>query len=113
MARHGDTRSPSPVGSSYSSSKRGRRDDDRYDKSRRDDGRSHRHRTRSRSPDVCERRLLSYMYHANQLANSVGTETVTLATTETARGTGGRMIVIARTEGIDLERGGDHEIEML
>ena len=51
MARHGDTRSPSPVGSSYSS-KRNRRDDDRYDRSRRDDGRSHRNRSRSRSPDV-------------------------------------------------------------
>ncbi|KAL8761150.1 MAG: hypothetical protein Q9184_002704 [Pyrenodesmia sp. 2 TL-2023] len=52
MARHGNTRSPSPVGSSYSSSKRPRRDDDRYDKSRRDDGRGHRRRSRSRSPDV-------------------------------------------------------------
>lgn len=51
MARHGDTRSPSPVGSSYSSSKRNRKDEDRY-RSRRDDGRSHRHGTRSRSPEV-------------------------------------------------------------
>jgi ATP-dependent RNA helicase DDX46/PRP5 len=51
MARHGDTRSPSPVGSSYSSSKRSRKDEDRY-RSRRDDGRSHRHGTRSRSPEV-------------------------------------------------------------
>ncbi|OJJ38854.1 hypothetical protein ASPWEDRAFT_48979 [Aspergillus wentii DTO 134E9] len=48
MARHGDTRSPSPVGSTYSSSRRSRRDDDRYERSRRDDGRGHR---RSRSPD--------------------------------------------------------------
>ncbi|KAF7117550.1 hypothetical protein CNMCM5793_006602 [Aspergillus hiratsukae] len=48
MARHGDTRSPSPVGSTYSSSRRSRRDDDRYEKSRRDDGRSYR---RSRSPE--------------------------------------------------------------
>jgi ATP-dependent RNA helicase DDX46/PRP5 len=48
MARHGDTRSPSPVGSTYSSSRR-RRDDDRYDRSRRDDGRGYR---RSRSPEV-------------------------------------------------------------
>ncbi|BCR86884.1 DEAD/DEAH box RNA helicase [Aspergillus chevalieri] len=47
MARHGDSRSPSPVGSTYSSSKRSRRDDDRYERSRRDDGRSYR---RSRSP---------------------------------------------------------------
>ena len=54
MARHGDTRSPSPVGSSYSASasKRHHRDDDRYERSRRDDGRGHRHRSRSRSPDV-------------------------------------------------------------
>ncbi|KAJ5740769.1 Pre-mRNA-processing ATP-dependent RNA helicase prp5 [Penicillium malachiteum] len=48
MARHGDTRSPSPVGSTYSSSKHGRRDNDRYDRNRRDEGRSYR---RSRSPD--------------------------------------------------------------
>ncbi|KAJ5281306.1 Pre-mRNA-processing ATP-dependent RNA helicase prp5 [Penicillium angulare] len=48
MARHGDTRSPSPVGSTFSSSKRPRRDDDRYDRSRRDEGRNFR---RSRSPD--------------------------------------------------------------
>ncbi|CAI7610536.1 unnamed protein product [Penicillium glandicola] len=48
MARHGDTRSPSPVGSTYSSSRRPRREDDRYDRTRRDDGRSYR---RSRSPE--------------------------------------------------------------
>ncbi|KAL4868349.1 hypothetical protein BDV12DRAFT_169829 [Aspergillus spectabilis] len=47
MARHGDTRSPSPVGSTYSSSRRNRRDDDRYER-KRDDGRSDR---RSRSPE--------------------------------------------------------------
>ncbi|KAH8425828.1 DEAD/DEAH box RNA helicase [Aspergillus melleus] len=47
MARHGDTRSPSPVGSTYSSSRRSRRDD-RHERSRRDDGRSYR---RSRSPE--------------------------------------------------------------
>ena len=51
MPRHGDTRSPSPVGSSYSS-KRSHRDDDRYQRSKRDDGRSHRYKTRSRSPEV-------------------------------------------------------------
>ncbi|EEP78596.1 hypothetical protein UREG_03442 [Uncinocarpus reesii 1704] len=45
MAR--ETRSPSPVGSTHSSSKRSRRNDDYYDRSRRDDGRSYR---RSRSP---------------------------------------------------------------
>ncbi|KAL3480268.1 hypothetical protein BJX99DRAFT_254858 [Aspergillus californicus] len=53
MARHGDTRSPSPVGSTYSSSRRSRRDDDRYERSKRDDGRSYR---RSRSPDLKQRR---------------------------------------------------------
>ena len=53
MARHGDSRSPSPVGSSYSSSRRSRRDDDRYEKTRRDDARPRRHRSRTRSPDVC------------------------------------------------------------
>ncbi|KAL4905845.1 hypothetical protein BDW74DRAFT_177545 [Aspergillus multicolor] len=47
MARHGDTRSPSPVGSTYSSSRRSRRDDERYER-KRDDGRSYR---RSRSPE--------------------------------------------------------------
>lgn len=52
MARHGDTRSPSPVGSSYSSSKRIRRPDDHYDRSKRDDARSYKRRSRSRSPDV-------------------------------------------------------------
>ncbi len=52
MARHGDTRSPSPVGSSYSSPKRSHRDDDRYERSRRDDARNHRRRSRTRSPDV-------------------------------------------------------------
>ncbi|KAL6239786.1 Pre-mRNA-processing ATP-dependent RNA helicase prp5 [Aspergillus navahoensis] len=46
MARHGDTRSPSPVGSTYSSSRRSR-NDDRYER-KRDDGRSYR---RSRSPE--------------------------------------------------------------
>ncbi|KAK2755864.1 pre-mRNA processing RNA-helicase [Arachnomyces sp. PD_36] len=44
MARHRDTRSPSPVGSTYSSSKRSRKDEDRP----RDDKRGHR---RSRSPE--------------------------------------------------------------
>ncbi|KAJ6131179.1 Pre-mRNA-processing ATP-dependent RNA helicase prp5 [Penicillium sp. IBT 18751x] len=47
MARHGDTRSPSPVGSTYSSSRRSRRDDSRPER-RRDEGRGHR---RSRSPE--------------------------------------------------------------
>ena len=50
MARHGDTRSPSPVGSTYSASRRSRREDDRHDRSRRDDARTYR---RSRSPEVC------------------------------------------------------------
>lgn len=54
MARHRDTRSPSPVGSSYSSSKRSRNVDDKRDKSRRDDGNRSK-RTRSRSPEVCQR----------------------------------------------------------
>lgn len=49
MARHGDTRSPSPVGSTYSSSRRNRREDDRFDRNRRDEGRGYR---RSRSPEV-------------------------------------------------------------
>jgi ATP-dependent RNA helicase DDX46/PRP5 len=52
MARR-DTRSPSPVGSSYSSSRRHRRDDDRHAKDRRDDGRGQRdRRSRSRSAEV-------------------------------------------------------------
>ena len=52
MARHGDNRSPSPVGSSYSASKRQHRDEERYERTRRDDGRGHRRRSRTRSPDV-------------------------------------------------------------
>ena len=56
MARHGDNRSPSPVGSSYSS-KRNRREDDRYDRSRREDGRGYRNRSRTRSPDVCHTKV--------------------------------------------------------
>ena len=52
MARHGDTRSPSPVGSAYSSSKRSRREDEPHDRIRRDDARNHKRRSRSRSPDV-------------------------------------------------------------
>lgn len=51
MARGGNTRSPSPTGSSYS--RRSRRDDDRPARDRRDDVRSYRRRSRSRSPDVC------------------------------------------------------------
>ena len=59
MARHAKSRSPSPIGSAHSSSKRTRRDDDRYDRARdrRDDGRGHRHRSRSRSPDVSQDRI--------------------------------------------------------
>ncbi len=57
MARHTDSRSPSPAGSQHSS-KRYRRDDDR-----RDDGRNHRRRTRSRSLEVS----LSYMNGAKSL----------------------------------------------
>lgn len=51
MARPRDSRSPSPTGSHHSS-RRHRKDDDRRDRDRRDDGRDHRRRTRSRSPDV-------------------------------------------------------------
>jgi ATP-dependent RNA helicase DDX46/PRP5 len=52
MARR-DTRSPSPAGSAFSSSRRHRRDDDRYSKDRRDDGRGYRdRRSRSRSAEV-------------------------------------------------------------
>ncbi|KAM6539098.1 pre-mRNA processing RNA-helicase [Fusarium falciforme] len=51
MARLRDSRSPSPAGSSHSS-RRHRKDDDRRERDRRDDGRDHRRRTRSRSPDV-------------------------------------------------------------
>ncbi|EEA20595.1 DEAD/DEAH box RNA helicase [Talaromyces marneffei ATCC 18224] len=68
MARRGDTRSPSPVGSTYSSSKRSRRDEDRFDRDGRDEGRPHR---RSRSPDVsfqqCRRSTSQMSYSNNQL----------------------------------------------
>lgn len=52
MARHRDSRSPSPAGSQHSS-KRSKRDDEvRRDRDRRDDGRLPRRRSRSRSFDV-------------------------------------------------------------
>ena len=51
MARHRDSRSPSPTGSQHS--RRSRRDDDvRRERDRRDDGRGPRRRSRSRSADV-------------------------------------------------------------
>ncbi|KAF5699238.1 pre-mRNA-processing ATP-dependent RNA helicase PRP5 [Fusarium globosum] len=50
MARPRDSRSPSPAGSTHSS--RRRRNDDRRARDRRNDGRDHRRRSRSRSPDV-------------------------------------------------------------
>ena len=52
MARRGDARSPSPTGSNFSSSKRSRRDDDRYTRDHKDEGRSYRRRSRSRSAEV-------------------------------------------------------------
>lgn len=71
MARRGDTRSPSPVGSTYSSSKRSRRDEDRYDRDGRDEGRPHR---RSRSPDVSlfqhQRGVFQLPYRDNQLTRN-------------------------------------------
>lgn len=69
MARHGDTRSPSPVGSTYSSSKRSRRDEDRYERSRRDDGRSYR---RSRSPEVRSQHSVSGGW--SRFADSIPTQ---------------------------------------
>ncbi|OAA49247.1 pre-mRNA-processing ATP-dependent RNA helicase PRP5 [Metarhizium rileyi] len=51
MARPKDSRSPSPAGSQYSS-RRHRKDDDRRDRDRRDDGIDYRRRSRSRSPNV-------------------------------------------------------------
>ncbi|KAF5661005.1 pre-mRNA-processing ATP-dependent RNA helicase PRP5 [Fusarium heterosporum] len=50
MARPRDSRSPSPAGSTHSS--RRPRNDDRRNRDRRNDGRDHRRRSRSRSPDV-------------------------------------------------------------
>ncbi|OLN88811.1 Pre-mRNA-processing ATP-dependent RNA helicase PRP5 [Colletotrichum chlorophyti] len=49
MARTRDSRSPSPAGSQYNA-KRHRKDDERRDRDRRDDGRDYRRRSRSRSP---------------------------------------------------------------
>ena len=68
MARHRDSRSPSPAGSQHSS-KRSKRDDEvRRDRDRRDDGRLPRRRSRSRSFDV-RRALLHkpFSQHANTL----------------------------------------------
>ncbi|ESZ96414.1 putative Pre-mRNA-processing ATP-dependent RNA helicase prp5 [Sclerotinia borealis F-4128] len=55
MARHRDSRSPSPTGSHHSSRRIRREDNGRRDRDRRDDVRGQRHRSRSRSPDRRER----------------------------------------------------------
>ncbi|APA14811.1 hypothetical protein sscle_13g095810 [Sclerotinia sclerotiorum 1980 UF-70] len=55
MARHRDSRSPSPTGSHHSSRRTRRDDNGRRDRDRRDDVRGQRHRSRSRSPDRRER----------------------------------------------------------
>ena len=52
MARPRDSRSPSPAGSHHSSRRRPKDGDQRMERPRRDDGRTHRRRSRSRSPDV-------------------------------------------------------------
>ena len=102
MPRHGDTRSPSPVGSSYSS-KRNRRDDDRYDRLRRDDGRTHRRRSRTRSPDVS---YLSYCLRKTMLILCCreDTEIATLAPIETVHEIAERMTTIVQVEGIGQEK---------
>ncbi|KAI2790180.1 Pre-mRNA-processing ATP-dependent RNA helicase prp5 [Penicillium oxalicum] len=71
MARHGDTRSPSPVGSTYSSSRRNRRDDDRYDRHRRDEGRGYR---RSRSPETDVTKIATALVEEIGLASAVDLE---------------------------------------
>ncbi|KAJ5160433.1 Pre-mRNA-processing ATP-dependent RNA helicase prp5 [Penicillium canariense] len=68
MARHGDTRSPSPVGSTYSSSRRIRREDDRYDRTRRDEGRGSR---RSRSPEVGGNRVRQSILKVHHLTHNL------------------------------------------
>ncbi|KAA8566859.1 hypothetical protein EYC84_009958 [Monilinia fructicola] len=55
MARHRDSRSPSPTGSHHSSRRTRRDDNGRRDRDRRDDVRGPRHRSRSRSLDRRER----------------------------------------------------------
>ena len=109
MARHGDTRSPSPVGSSYSSSKRNRRDDDRYERSRREDGRNHRRRSRTRSPDVGS--ILHHLgkMHANGKSRD-GIAIVMLDHIAIARGKGEKKMYIVRLEGIGPGTDVDHEI---
>lgn len=112
MARHGDTRSPSPVGSSYSSSKRNRRDDDRYERSRREDGRNHRRRSRTRSPDVGPILYHLTKVHANRKYRD-GFAIVMLDHIAIARGKGEKKMHIAQPDGIGPERDADHEIVML
>ena len=112
MPRHGDTRSPSPVGSSYSS-KRNRRDDDRYDRVRRDDGRSHRRRSRTRSPDV---RSLSLSYLSKAILMIYfreDTEIATHAHIEIVHEIAEMKTSIVRAEETGQEKGVDHEIGIL
>ncbi|QSZ30346.1 hypothetical protein DSL72_004869 [Monilinia vaccinii-corymbosi] len=67
MARHRDSRSPSPTGSHHSSRRTRRDDNGRRDRDRRDDVRGPRHRSRSRSPDV---RTLTLRPRINQPQNT-------------------------------------------
>ncbi len=109
MARHGNTRSPSPVGSSYSS-KRSRRDDDRYEKSRRDDGRSYKRRSRTRSPDVSDPYIQLEGMKLTDLTCRGDIEIETRVRTVTVQEIDMRWTPIAQAIETALERGEDQGI---
>lgn len=69
MARHRDSRSPSPTGSHHSSRRTRRDDNGRRDRDRRDDVRGPRHRSRSRSLDV---RTLTFRPRVNPREHTNG-----------------------------------------
>ncbi|KAF7540918.1 hypothetical protein G7Z17_g12087 [Cylindrodendrum hubeiense] len=88
MARPRDSRSPSPAGSP-NSSRRPRKDDDRRDKDRRDDGKDHPRGTRSRSPDIDETTTTTVAAVATaEIGTAEGRETA--STTEIDRQTANR-----------------------
>ncbi|KAF4949840.1 hypothetical protein FSARC_13378 [Fusarium sarcochroum] len=68
MARPRDSRSPSPAGSTHSS-RRHRKDDDRRDRDRRNDGRDYRRRSRSRSLDVRRQHYNSDRLHSDDIVH--------------------------------------------
>jgi hypothetical protein len=100
MARHRDSRSPSPVGSSYSGSKRSRRDDESY-----------RRKCRSRSPAVSFMNYFFQVFGIYTIHYRDDTETEIRIVREIDPATEGIMTTIDLHIGTIPEREGDHETE--